>query len=37
MKDDFLKLLKDKDFLESKSFKKLKKQFNDFIKKDWLK
>ena len=37
MKDDCLKLLKDKDFLESESFKKLKKQLNDFIKKDWLK
>ena len=37
MKDDFLKLLKDKDFLESESFKKLKSEFNDFIKNDWLK
>ena len=37
MKDEYLKLLKDKDFLNSKSFKKLKKEFNDFIKKDWLK
>ena len=33
MKDDFLKLLKDKDFLESENFKKLKNEFNDFIKK----
>ena len=32
MKDDYLKLLKDKEFLKSKSFKKLKKEFNDFIK-----
>ena len=34
MKDDCLKLLKDKDFLESENFKKLKKPLNDFIKKD---
>ena len=34
MKDDYLKLLKNKDFLDSESFKKLKKEFNDFIKKD---
>ena len=34
MKDDRLKLLKDKDFLKSKSFKKLKKEINDFIKND---
>ena len=32
MKDDYLKLLKDKDFLKSESFKKLKKEINDFIK-----
>ena len=37
MNDEYLKLLKDKDFLNSKSFKKLKKEINDFIKKDWLK
>ena len=37
MKDECLKLLKDKKFLNSKSFKKLKKEFNDFIKNDWLK
>ena len=37
MKDDCLKLLKDKDFLKSENFKKLKKQLNDFIKNDWLK
>ena len=37
MKDDYLKLLKDKDFLKSKRFKKLKKEFTDFIKNDWLK
>ena len=37
MKDDYLKLLKDKEFLKSKSFKKLKKEFNDFIKNEWLK
>ena len=36
MKDDYLKLLKDKDFLNSESFKKLKKESNDFIKKEWL-
>ena len=36
MKEDFLKLLKDEDFLSSKKFKKLKKEINDFIKKDWL-
>ena len=36
MKEDFLKLLKDEDFLSSKNFKKLKKEVNDFIKKDWL-
>ena len=37
MKDDYLKLLKNKDFLDSERFKKLKKEFNDFIKNDWLK
>lgn len=37
MNDNYLKLLKDKKFLESKEFKKLKKEFNDFIKNDWLK
>ena len=37
MKNDWLKLLKDKDFLNSKSFKKLKKEFDEFIKKDWIK
>ena len=37
MNDEYLKLLKDKDFLNSKSFKKLKKEINNFIKKDWLK
>ena len=37
MKEDYLKLLKNKKFLGSKEFKKLKKEFNDFIKNDWLK
>ena len=37
MKDECLKLLKNKKFLGSKEFKKLKKEFNDFIKNDWLK
>ena len=37
MKDNYLDLLKDKDFLKSDRFKKLKKDFNNFIKKDWLK
>ena len=37
MKDDYLKLLKDKDFLNSESFKKLKKEINNFIKNEWLK
>ena len=37
MKDNYLELLKDKDFLKSKGFKKLKKEFNDFIKNEWLK
>ena len=37
MKNDWLKLLKDKDFLNSNSFKKLKKEFDEFIKKDWIK
>ena len=37
MKDNYLKLLKDEDFLKSKKFKKLKKEVNDFIKNDWLK
>ena len=32
MKDNYLKLLKDEDFLKSKSFKKLKKEINVFIK-----
>ena len=37
MKDDYLEMLKDKDFLKSEKFKKLKKEFNDFIKNEWLK
>ena len=37
MNNDFLKLLKNKEFLKSEKFKKLKKEFNDFIKNDWLK
>ena len=37
MKDSYLKLLKDKDFLNSESFKKLKKEINNFIKNEWLK
>ena len=37
MNNDYLKLLKDKEFLSSEEFKKLKKEFNDFIKNDWLK
>ena len=32
MNNEYLKLLKDKKFLESKEFKKLKKDINDFIK-----
>ena len=34
MKDDCLKLLKNKDFLNSENFKKLKNEVNDFIKND---
>ena len=37
MKDDYLEILKDKEFLKSEKFKKLKKEFNDFIKNEWLK
>ena len=37
MKDNYLAMLKDKEFLKSDSFKKLKKEFNDFIKNEWLK
>ena len=37
MNNDYLKLLKDKEFLNSKEFKKLKKEFNGFIKNNWLK
>ena len=33
MNNEILKLLKDKDFLESKEFKKLKKEVNEYIKK----
>ena len=32
MKDNYLAMLKDKEFLKSEKFKKLKKEFNDFIK-----
>ena len=32
MKDDYLKILKDEEFLKSEKFKKLKKEFNDYIK-----
>ena len=34
MNNDFLKLLKNKEFLKSEKFKKLKKEFNDFIRDD---
>ena len=37
MNNEYLKLLKDKDFLKSKDFKKLKKDINLYIKKDYLK
>ena len=37
MNNDCLKLLKDKTFLKSKCFKKLKKDINEYIKKDYLK
>ena len=37
MNNDYLKLLKDKDFLKSKSFKKLKKDINEYIKNSFLK
>ena len=37
MKDDYLEMLKDKEFLKSDSFKKLKKEFNNYIKNEWLK
>ena len=37
MKDNYLEMLKDKEFLKSEKFKKLKKEFNDFIKNEWLK
>ena len=32
MKDNYLEMLKDKEFLKSDSFKKLKKEFNNYIK-----
>ena len=35
MNNEYLKLLKDKKFLESKEFKKLKKDINDYIKKNF--
>ena len=37
MNTEYLKLLKDKDFLKSKEFKRLKKDINEYIKKDYLK
>ena len=37
MNNDYLKLLKDKDFLKSKEFKKLKKDINEYIKNSYLK
>lgn len=37
MNNEYLKLLKDKKFLKSKHFKKLKKDINEYIKKDYLK
>lgn len=37
MKNEYLSLLKDKDFLKSKIFKKFKKDINEYIKKDYLK
>ena len=37
MKDNYLEMLKDKEFLKSEKFKKIKKEFNDFIKNEWLK
>ena len=37
MKDNYLEMLKDKEFLKSDSFKKLKKEFNNYIKNEWLK
>ena len=37
MNNDYLKLLKDKDFLKSKDFKKLKKDINEYIKNSYLK
>ena len=35
MNNDYLKLLKDKNFLKSDTFKKLKKEVNDFIQKKY--
>lgn len=35
--NNYLKLLQDKDFLESKEFKKLKKEINEYIKNEYLK
>ena len=37
MNNEYLKLLKDKVFLNSKQFKKIKKDINEYIKKDYLK
>ena len=37
MNNEYLRLLKDKTFLKSKDFKKLKKDINEYIKKDYLK
>ena len=37
MNNEHLNLLKDKSFLKSKHFKKLKKDINEYIKKDYLK
>lgn len=37
MNNEVLKLLKDKKFLESKEFKKFKKEINEYIKNSFLK
>lgn len=37
MNNEYLKLLKDKDFLKSKDFKKLKNDINKYIKNVYLK
>ena len=37
MNNEYLKLLKNKTFLKSKDFKKLKSDINEYIKRDYLK